>query len=332
MGIRMLQKFTVLAGVMAALLAGPVAAQQPTKLTLRMSWSPFGFHTAMFYAIEKGWFKDGGVLLEPEDGNGSATAVNLAGSGRFDIGEGSVSVMAIARDKGMPLKAIACFIRGTELGVLVPRGSSLRTPKDLEGKKVAYTAGSLESPFIESFLRAGGADPSKVGLLNVDAAAKISIYVAGQADGSITSVPFILPALEKTRPSDTIMFADYGFNLPSVGYVVTEETLRTKHAALQTFVTVMSRAFQDVLENGKVDEAIAAEIKQRPQARLTAEDLRAQVEAYRKYFYTPNTRGKPQGWQSPEDWRSVIEGMQKVSLISASAAPEDFYTNEFFPK
>ena len=45
----------------------------------------------------------------------------------------------------------------------------------------------------------------------------------------------------------------------------------------QAFVRVMSRAFEEVLENGKVDEAIAAEIKHRPQARLSAEDLRAQI-------------------------------------------------------
>jgi NitT/TauT family transport system substrate-binding protein len=327
-----MRRLLAIVGVtLAVMLFGVNArAEQLTTLTLRMAWVPYAFHLGMFYGLDRGWFREAGLDLEPEDGTGSVASVSLTGNGKFDIGETAVAVMAIARGKGMPLKAIGTFVPGTDLGVMVPRGAGLKTPKDLEGKKLGYTASSYEAPFIESFLKAGGADPNRVELVNLDPAAKIPTYAAGRVDAMISSVPANLASLEKTRPSDTIMFSDYGFNLPTNGFCVTEQTLRSKRKELRAFIDVMRRSFQDILEGGQLEAAIASEIKLRPNANLSASDLRAQMEVFRPFFYTPTTKGKPHGWQSSQDWKDAIVGMQKVGLIPASLKPEDFYTNELF--
>ncbi len=127
------------------------------------------------------------------------------------------------------------------------------------------------------------------------------------------------------------MFSDYGFILPSMGYIATEHTIRTKRRALQTFVTVVTRAWHEIYDQDKANDAVAAIIKNRPQAKLDPANLLAQIELYRPYFYTPATKGKPLAWQSQEDWAAAIATMQKVGLIRAGAKVQDFYTNEFFP-
>ena len=99
---------------------------------------------------------------------------------------------------------------------------------------------------------------------------------------------------------------------------------------MQAFIKVMSRSFHDILESDQLEAAIAAEIKLRPNANLSASDLRAQMGVFRPFFYTPTTAGRSHGWQSPQDWKDAIQGMQKVGLIPASQKPEDFYTNELF--
>ena len=312
--------------------APTVNAQEMTQLKLRMAAFAFGFNAGLFLAMERGWLKAGGVELLVEDGTGSTATVNLLGSGQYDIGEAAVSAMATARDKGMPLKAIAVFIRETDLGVLVPKGSGWKTPKDLEGRKLAYTAGSLEGPFMEAFFKAGNANMSKVEMLNVDLPSKINLYLASKADAVVTTVPFIVPMAAAKRPSDAIMFGDYGFVLPSIGYIATEQTIKNKSRALQTFVTAITRAWHEILDDNKIDDGVAAMLKQRPQAKIDVAIARGQVEAYRSFFYTKNTKGKPLGWQSPEDWAAAIASMQKVGLIRAGAKPQDFYTNEFYPR
>jgi NitT/TauT family transport system substrate-binding protein len=296
-----------------------------------MSWTPFGFHTGLFLAVERGWIRQGGVDLQIEDGSGSAVTVNLTGTGQYDIGEASGSVTALARNKGMPLKSIMSIIRSNDLGVLVPRGAGLKEPKDLIGKRTAYTANSLEGPFVAIFFKAAGVDVSKVELLNVDFASKVPTYVAKRADAVVTTAPFIIPILANSRPSDAILFRDYGMVLPSLGFIATEQTIRTKGKSLQTVVSAVSRAWQEILEEKKADDGIAALIKHRPQAKLDPAILAAQIEAYRSYFHTENSKGSPLGWHPPKDWDAAITGMQKVDLINASAKAQDFYTNQFFP-
>ena len=318
-------------GLLSASVSLSASAQDLTPLKLRLSWTPFGFHTAVFLAMDRGWLKEGKVDLQVDDGSGSTSTVNILGtSNQYDIGEAAVSAMVVARDKGMPLKSIADFIRGTDLGVLVPKESGIKTAKDLEGKKIAYTAASLEGPFMEVFLKAAGVNLSKVELLNVDFASKIPTYVSKKSDAVVTTVPFVLPILAKSRPSGQIMFGDYGFVLPSIGYIATEKTIAEKQRALQVFVSALSRAWKEILDDGKLNDGIAAEMKHRPQANLDKEILAAQVEAYRPYFYTAHTKGKPLGWHPPEDWSAAIASMQKVKLIQPSAKAQDFYTNQFF--
>jgi NitT/TauT family transport system substrate-binding protein len=323
--LRRLVGIALLALAAVTMLHPHAFAQELTPIKVRTSWTPGGLQTVIFYAMERGWMKDGGLDLQVEDGSGSASTVALLGSGQYDIGEAAISAMIIGRGKGLPLKAIACFIRATDTGLLVPRGSGIATAKDLEGRKILYTAASLEGPFMVPFLRAGGADPRKADLVNVDFSAKIPSYIAGQADAVVSTVPFVLPLVAQSRPSEAILFSKYGLVLPGMGYIASEQTIRTKARALRVFVQATSRAWQDILQENKVDDAVTAELKHRPQAKLKPEEVRGQIEAYRGYFYTEATKGKPIGWQSPEDWSAAIKSMQQANLLAAGVTPADFY-------
>jgi NitT/TauT family transport system substrate-binding protein len=46
-------------------------------------------------------------------------------------------------------------------------------------------------------------------------------------------------------------------------------------------------------------------------------------------FSTPNTEGKPIGWQSEIDWKAALEAMEKANLVKAGWKTEDFFTNDF---
>src|SRR3954451_3931714 len=142
-----------IAAVLLGLFAGMASAQD--KLSVRLDWTPWAIHAPIHLAAEKGWFKQNGIDATVEDGNGSVTTVQLVGRGRFDIGNASLAPMMIARDKGLSVRAIANFLRKNDIGLLVPRGSTMKTPKDLVGKNIIFTAGSFEAPFLDSSLAGG---------------------------------------------------------------------------------------------------------------------------------------------------------------------------------
>jgi NitT/TauT family transport system substrate-binding protein len=301
------------------------------RVTVRDSWTPSGLQAGWHWGLEKGIFAKNGLNLVHEDGNGSTTTVQLVGSGQVEVGYTDLSVMAVARGKGVPIKSIGVLINKTSLGVFVSKGSGIKDPKGLEGKEVIYTASSFEGPFIDSFLQAGGTSRDKVNMVSVDSSAKISTYVSGRGAGMVTSIPFGAPYVAKGRPSDFILFADYGFVLPSYGLVVREDTLKNKKPMLQKLTRAFFQSWQAIVDGGEPAIAEAADImiKRRPDIKLDREQTMASIREHIKYFKTPNTAGKPLGYQSEEDWKSVIKSLETAKLVPTGTRPEQYFTNEF---
>jgi NitT/TauT family transport system substrate-binding protein len=295
------------------------------KLSVRLDWTPWGSHAPIHLAAQKGWFKQAGLEVEVEDGNGSVTTVQLVGAGKFDIGHASLAPMIIARDKGLPVKAIANFVRKNDIGLLVPRGT-IKGPKELAGKKLIFTAGSLEAPFLDQFLAAGGLKRDQVELINVEASAKLPSYAANRGDGVFSSVPFVQPSVEATRPSDAVLFSDHGLQFPSFGLISSEDKIKARGPALRRFASIVAGSWEYILKGGE-DEAVKAMIAQRPQAKLDAKMLRAQVEALKGFFPTEATKGQPMGMMAEADWSAGIKTMASVKLIKEAKASE-FYTND----
>lgn len=309
----------------------PAQAQNLEPFSVRLYIFTTGFHAAIFYAKEKGWFREAGLDIDIQDGTGSSNTVNLVGNGNFDVGEAALPVVAQGRQKGLPIKAIACFEPLWEGGVLVPNNSQIKTPKDLVGKTVIYSASSFETPFLDTFFANVGIKRDQVNLLNIDGMSKISSYATGQADALITFVPLIQIIVEKDRPSHGIMFKDHGLPLNSVGYFATEKTINEKPRQLKAFVGAMSRAFREIRDQDKLDEAIQAVLKNRSRQKIDAATLKAQWKSLEPYMNSEGTKGKPYGYQARADWEQTLNAMRTAGLLTVNMSVEDYYTNEFVP-
>lgn len=316
-----------LAGAAAVALwaaAGIATAQSATPLKVRLDWTPWGVQAPFHLAQQKGWYRQAGLDVTLEDGNGSVTTVQIVGgSDAFDVGHAALASMMIARDKGLPVKAVAVFARQSDIGLLVPADSGITGPGALKGRKVAYTAGSLEAPFIDAFLAAGKLKRGDLELINVDAASKASTYAVGRADAAFSTIPFFLPVVSRTRPSTAVRFADFGLNMPSFGLFASEAKLKARGDAIGRFASVTARAWEYILA-GHEDEAVAAIQAQRPQARLDPQVLRGQIDALKPYFGTAPP-GSRLGAPVPEDWVQAVKTLSSVGLIGAEADPAGFY-------
>jgi len=320
------------AGMAGCLIAGSASmAQNLEPLSVRLDWTPWGIHGAFHLAQQKGWYKQAGLDVRLEDGNGSVTTVQIVGSGdSFDVGHAALASMMIARDKGLPVKAVAPFARKSDIGLLVPADSDIKGPGDLKGKKVVYTAGSLEAPFIDSFLAAGGIKRSDLELLNVDAASKVTTYAVGRADAVVSTIPFVIASVSQKRPSRAISFADYGLNMPSFGIFASEEKLKSKGDAISRFASVTARTWQYIYD-GHQDEAVQAIIAQRPQARLDPKVLRGQIDALYEYFGKPG-KGDRIGVPVPADWDEAVKTLTSVGAIKQHPATDFYVTDMVHPE
>lgn len=311
-------------GLAAVALSASAWAQNPEPLRVRLDWTPWGVHGAFHLAQQKGWYQQAGLDVSLEDGNGSVTTVQIVGAGdSFDVGHAALASVMIAREKGMPVKAVAVFARQSDIGLLVPAEAGITGPAQLKGKKVAYTAGSLEAPFVDAFLAAGKLKKSDLELINVDAAGKASTYAMGRADAAFSTIPFFLPVVSQNRPSSAVRFADFGLNMPSFGLFANESKLAARGEAIARFASVTARAWEYIYA-GHQDEAVSAILQQRPQARLDKAVLRGQIDALQPYFGQP-AAGERLGAIVPQDWTQAVKTLSSVGLIGAGAEASSFY-------
>jgi len=324
-----LRRRSLLLGSLAApflLPASHANAATAVPLTVRLDWTPWGAHAAVHLANVKGWYQAAGLDMTIQDGNGTNQTVQILGGGTGDIGHAALSSMMIARDKGFDLRAIACYCRNSDIGVMVPVDSNIRTIADLRGKKIGHTASSLETPFLGDFLKAGGLTLADVDMVNLDGAAKLAAYLSGKLDGAFSSIPFFVPAVQPKRPSRAILLSDAGLHLPSYGLFARDATIADKKDALTRFVSITGGAWA-YIRAGHQQEAVDAIRKDRPNATLSPAVMLGQINSFLTFFPTQATAGKPVGWMAPADWVGALTTIETAKLVTHDLKPTDYYTN-----
>ena len=312
------------AAALSALAFAP-AAEAQDKLTVRMDFSPWGAHAAMHLANNKGWFREAGLDVDVQDGRGSGNTIQLVNAGQADVGQVQVGLVASARAKGAKVKSIMNFERRTDLCVLVDRDAPVNRIADLRGRTVVVFAASPWAPFIDTYLNAGGLTRGDLPIEIVDPAALWGTYTAKRADGLMSTVGAVLPIVDKARPSKVLLASDGGIVFPSYGLVAREDTIAKRGDALRKLIRIERRAWEYL--RTRPEDGAAAIIAERPDARLDAKVLVAQIKLTINDFDTPATRGKPIGWQAREDWVAALRSMEAAGAIPAGWNPDDDYTN-----
>lgn len=305
------------------------SAHANDALSIKLDWSPHPMHCSFHLATERGWFKKAGLDVTMEDGNGSTATVQiLGGSSTFDVGHAALAPMAIGTSKGLPLLSVAGFLRKGDMGILVDQKLGVKKLEELKGKKINYTAGSLEGPFVEPFFNLNKIAPGSVNLVNVAATAKLSTYAQGSVDGIITSIPTFYVMLKKMRPVDAILFADYGLNLPGFGLFARAETLKTKGDAIKRLSSLLCATWTYIFD-GNEDEAARAFLAQRPKAGTNREEIVETLGVYKPFFFSDRTKNQPIGLQAEADWAATIKQMEGAKVIPAGTKPAQYFTNAY---
>lgn len=317
----------LLVSILPAVGTPATTAAAADKLTVRLEWSTYVMHLPLHLAAEKGWFKAADLDVDIEDGNGSVTTVQLVGNGRFELGHASLSAMAVGAARGLPVTSLSEYLKKSPLGVIYAKDLGIKSLQDLVGKKIIYTPGSFESPFLEPFFTQNGIPIGKLNLVGVDASAKISSYATGNADAFVTTVPGDMPHVEDKRPSESMLFADYGMSLPTFGLITNAEALKTKGPAVKRFASVVSAAWAYIFD-GHAQEAAEAAMKQRPNAPTSVARLVAEFKRHEPFFVAKGNATYP-GLQDRSDWAKAIREMETAKVIPTGTAPEKYFTNDY---
>ena len=86
------------------------ATAQTTKLKLVLNWKYQGPQGMFFIADDKGYFKEEGLEVTLDQGNGSGAAVPLVANGTYDVGFGDINALIDFASKKPEDAPIAVYV------------------------------------------------------------------------------------------------------------------------------------------------------------------------------------------------------------------------------
>ena len=334
---RSLIKLAGASGAVAGLgIAMPSFGQGLTKVTFSTSWLPEGPNLFAYVARDKGFWKKHGLDVTVSRGSGSGPTAQAVGANSFNFGMAATPTIMIQAAKGLPITCIGQLNYDALMGIGVLASSTIKQPKDLEGKKLGSSVGSGEYPFLPLYAKKAGFDLSKVNMVQLDSKVRDRSLIEKLVDGVSAFGSSTIPSLA-SNGVDVRFLLYKAAGLEFYGQsLITQTTRVTSEPALcQAFVAGAMESIQFIMT--EPDEALAIFLKANDEVAMTASGkdyARIGLGLTNLTNLVPEVTANGLGWADPTKMKAQAETVLEFAAGQGAKLPEmsALFTNQFVGK
>ena len=306
--------------------AGNALAQD--KVSFRLNWYLGGLHVPFYYGKERGLYSAEGIDLTINEGRGSANTVQVVAAGSDTFGLADSSSVILTASKGADVKSVMSLLNSTGFAVISLAATGIRTPKDLEGKRLAVSPGDPLGQLFTALAAVNKLDTSKISMVQVDPAAKVVTVLEKKADALLGGADdqFFLIKQRGIEPA-ALRFADHGANIVGMTILAKTELIKSKPDLVRRFVRATARSWEESKKNPGA--AVDAALKAKPDLnrQSTLEQLMVDIDL----LDSKNSKGRI-GWGAQADWDQTLTLLKKYRGLETNLPWTAFHTNEFVGK
>ncbi|MBF8463539.1 transporter substrate-binding domain-containing protein, partial [Klebsiella michiganensis] len=166
---------------LGVLFSGQALANE--KLTLVLDWYINPDHAPIVVAEQIGAFKDAGLDVKIVPPSDPALPPRLVAARQADLAITYQPQVHFFADEGLPLVRVGTLIN-SPLNTVIALDKSIKSPADLQGKKVGYSVSGIEQATLATMAQHAHIDPKSIKLINVNFQLT-SALLAGQVDAVI---------------------------------------------------------------------------------------------------------------------------------------------------
>jgi putative hydroxymethylpyrimidine transport system substrate-binding protein len=296
-------------------------------LDLALDWFPNPDHVAIYQAAEEGYFADVGLDVKPRTPSDPAAPIKEVAAGRVDVAISYEPEVFLARERGLPVVAIAALVQRPLTSLIATRKKHIRSPRDLRGKRVGTAGIPYQSAYLKTILERARVPVSSVRETNVGASL-LPAMLSGKVDATLGAFWNVEGVELRQRGQRPTIIPVSRLGVPEYDELVlvaNTNELPDKRDDLRLFVGAVARG----AEQARKDPAGAAKVLQAAnpdlKRRLTRESVRVTLPALFP------ASGKPWGYLDQGEWRAYGSWMRANGLLERAPDVSEALTSELLP-
>lgn len=324
MGIyRHARMFGIAAG--SALLISTAAFGQES-VDFQLNWIAGGANAGFAAAKAEGFYKDVGLDVDIEQGNGSANTAQLVASGQAGIAYADAVAVSQLVAKGAPMKVVSTVYQSNPNEVLALTSAGINSFADLKGKTVGVPAGSSQTTMLPLLLDANNMTEADLDLINMPPASMVPALLTGQVDAILGSMDSYRIQLEAQGAELTgFEFASNGVPTVSTSMFASQSFIDENPEILRKFIAASLKGWAFALDNPEKTVEDVKEVFPDVDPKLVT----AELAAITSLFCSGDA--KFLGKAEPAHWARTQDLLSKVGLLPEGVDPAAYYTNDFLP-
>jgi len=222
--------------------------EQTKKISLRLKWLDQAQFAGFYVAKNESLYKDKGLEVTVNPGGPEISPVQMVVSKVDNFGITGADQIILAREKGIPVVALAVIYKDTPVAIGSLKKNNILTSKDLEGKKVGLIYGRDEETIYRALLskeKINSKSINEVALL-----AGLSQLTTGAIDAQILyeiNEPILLA--QQGFEVNLIKPRDYGIQFYADVLFTTEDMIKENPDEVRDFVQASINGWKLVFEN-----------------------------------------------------------------------------------
>ena len=322
-------------GAATLLAATPLLRAQGSlhKFKFNLGWKVEATAAGFLLAQQRGYYKDAGVEVAIDTGNGSAAAISLVAGGAYDCASADLATMVEfnVNNPSARLQAVAIQYDLNPNAILVRKDGPIKTPADLAGTTLLGQPFNASRKLFPAFAKAQGFDPTSVKWENVTPDIGDTRFVKGDFDGSayfyFTGLLNLKARGMGPEQLRVFRFSELGMKSYGNGLVANAKSLEQVEA-MKAFVKASTRGWIEAIADPKAGASAVKAREPLANEEIEHERLKLIVDGSMK---TPGTRADGWGAATPERLQATIDETVAAFGLKSRPAVAEIWTERFLP-
>jgi putative hydroxymethylpyrimidine transport system substrate-binding protein len=298
------------------------------SFSLTLDFYPNPDHAGIYMAEKLGYFEEAGLDLNISTPSDPSLPIKEVAAGRSDLAVSYEPEVALAREQGLDVVAIAALVNRPLTSMIWLQKSGIKGIGDLRGKTVATAGIPYQDAFLKTILARVKLTPDDVKAVNVGFGL-LPALVGGSAQAMLGGFSNVEGVDLRERGKAPVVTPVDKLGVPTYDELVLvarRQSLEENPEKFRLFLAALQRGTEAAVQRpGAATDAIT-EANPDLEPKLTAAEVKATLP-----LLAARTEGQPYGYMDPAAWSTFAGWMRDNELIESLPSAGELLDNGYLP-